>query len=197
MRDIEAWDSKHAVTLSIGPGEDSRIYSTSDGGKTWKERFRNTDPAAFYDCMAFSRNGRGLAMSDPVDGYFQIAQTNDFGRTWSVRSHDGMPPALDGEFGFAASGTCLVAGPFRNFWFVTGGVDTPADLPIPRTADAVGRSRTYPCVAARRRASTRWTSAPQARAWLVGGAFDAETDEQRPASPYLSYPSGAELVGEP
>ncbi|MGI8888383.1 MAG: WD40/YVTN/BNR-like repeat-containing protein [Nocardioidaceae bacterium] len=67
LRDIEARDSLHAVTLSIGSGRDSRIYSTSDGGKTWKERFRNSNPDAFYDCLAISRSGRGMALSDPVN----------------------------------------------------------------------------------------------------------------------------------
>lgn len=39
--------------LAIGPGQDSRIYRSTDGGATWAEAFRNTDEAAFYDCMAF------------------------------------------------------------------------------------------------------------------------------------------------
>jgi photosystem II stability/assembly factor-like uncharacterized protein len=36
-----------------------------------------------------------------------------------------MPAALPGEFAFAASGTCLVAGPGRTAWFATGGGDRP------------------------------------------------------------------------
>src|SRR6478736_4095158 len=35
FRDIEAWDAQHAVILSIGTGGDSRIYRTSNGGRTW------------------------------------------------------------------------------------------------------------------------------------------------------------------
>ena len=42
------------VPLSIGDGDSSRLYVTADGGSTWTETFRNDDPAAFYDCMAFS-----------------------------------------------------------------------------------------------------------------------------------------------
>lgn len=127
LRDIEAWDSRQAEALSIGEGSDSRIFRTSDGGKTWKQVFTNTDPKAFYDCMAFGPNGTGLAMSDPVDGYFRIARTVDGGRSWQVLPTTGMPRALDNEFGFAASGTCLVAAQnprtarFGEFWFATGG----------------------------------------------------------------------------
>src|SRR3954470_14331925 len=35
FRDIEAFDARHAVALTIGEGTDSRIYSTSDGGSSW------------------------------------------------------------------------------------------------------------------------------------------------------------------
>lgn len=127
LRDIEAWDSKHAEALSIGEGEDSRIFRTDDGGKTWQQVFTNTDPKAFYDCMAFDAHGIGLAMSDPVDGHFRIARTVDGGRSWTALPTKGMPPALTNEFGFAASGTCLVTAQdqrdasWGEFWFATGG----------------------------------------------------------------------------
>jgi photosystem II stability/assembly factor-like uncharacterized protein len=120
FRDIEAFDAGHAVTLSIGEGELSRIYRTSDGGRTWTEAFRNTDPAAFYDCLAFADRRHGLALSDPVGGAFRILSTADGGRSWRVLPSSGMPPALAGEFAFAASGTCLVAAAGR-YWFATGG----------------------------------------------------------------------------
>lgn len=127
LRDIEAWDSQHAEALSIGPGSDSRIFRTDDGGATWQQVFTNPDPNAFYDCMAFSANGVGLAMSDPVDGYFRIARTTDGGRSWVSLPTTGMPKAFADEFGFAASGTCLVSAQDAHgarsgeFWFATGG----------------------------------------------------------------------------
>src|SRR3954464_12296570 len=39
-RDVEAFDALHAVLLSIGPGDSSRIYRTSDGGRSWDLTFR-------------------------------------------------------------------------------------------------------------------------------------------------------------
>jgi photosystem II stability/assembly factor-like uncharacterized protein len=125
FRDVEAFDAERAVVLSIGNGEDSRVYRTVDGGKSWTETFRNTDANAFYDCLDFNDNKRGLALSDPVDGKFRILATADGGKSWEVQSTAGMPAALPGEFAFAASGTCLVAGPGRTAWFATGGGDRP------------------------------------------------------------------------
>ncbi|MDX6238401.1 MAG: hypothetical protein QOG10_3216 [Kribbellaceae bacterium] len=125
FRDVEAFDANRAVVLAIGTGEDSRIYRTLDGGRTWAESFRNTDPNAFYDCLDFKDGRDGLALSDPVDGKFRIAATSDGGKSWEVQPSKGMPAALPGEFAFAASGTCLVAGPGRTAWFATGGGDRP------------------------------------------------------------------------
>src|SRR5438128_1649897 len=36
FRDIEAFDANTAYILSIGNGESSRIYKTTDGGASWK-----------------------------------------------------------------------------------------------------------------------------------------------------------------
>ncbi len=121
FRDIEAWDAKHAVILSIGEGGDSRIYRTSDGGRTWRQGFRNHSATAFYDCLGFWDRKHGLAMSDPVHGKFRILATDDGGRSWEKTPASGMPAALDGEFGFAASGTCLVTAGSSDAWIASGG----------------------------------------------------------------------------
>ncbi|WP_340540542.1 WD40/YVTN/BNR-like repeat-containing protein [Nocardioides sp. GXZ039] len=119
FRDVEV-EGRVAHVLAIGPGEDSRIYRSTDGGASWTESFRNTDEAAFYDCMAFYPGGRhGLAVSDPVDGKLRILATDDAGRSWSVLPNAGMPDSAD-EFGFAASGDCLVTAGLSAF-LVTGG----------------------------------------------------------------------------
>jgi photosystem II stability/assembly factor-like uncharacterized protein len=107
FRDIEAFGKRDAVILSIGVGTDSRVYWTKDAGAHWTLGFQNDDANAFYDCMAFFDRKHGLALSDPVDGKFRIISTSDGGRSWKVVNAD-MPPALAGEFAFAASGQCLV-----------------------------------------------------------------------------------------
>ncbi|KAI1261520.1 oxidoreductase [Xylariaceae sp. FL1019] len=122
FRDIEAWSAHEAVVLSIGAGADSRIYRTRDGGASWTQVFANAEADAFYDCVAFDERGRGLVMSDPVDGKFRLVESLDRGRSWAVVDPAGMPPALEGEFGFAASGTCVATAAGR--WYVaSGGVD--------------------------------------------------------------------------
>lgn len=121
FRDVEAFDGRRAVVLAVGEGEASRILRTEDGGTTWTEGFRNPDPRAFYDCLAFFDRRHGLAVSDPVDGRFRILSTADGGRTWRVLPDAGMPRALPGEAGFAASGQCLVTSGPRDVWLATGG----------------------------------------------------------------------------
>jgi photosystem II stability/assembly factor-like uncharacterized protein len=108
FRDIEAFSRDTALILSIGNGTDSRIYRTTNAGRTWTLVFQNQDPLAFYDCMTFFDQRHGLALSDPVGGRFRILATKDGGRSWKVVDAD-MPPALAGEFAFAASGQCLVS----------------------------------------------------------------------------------------
>jgi photosystem II stability/assembly factor-like uncharacterized protein len=122
FRDIEAWSASKAVILSIGEQTDSRIYITKDGGASWKQSFTNEEAAAFYDCVAFESPSHGLAMSDPVDGKFRLIETFDGGESWRIVNSSGMPPALDGEYGFAASGTCIATAAGR--WYIaSGGVD--------------------------------------------------------------------------
>jgi photosystem II stability/assembly factor-like uncharacterized protein len=122
FRDIQAYSAKVAVILSIGEGNASRIYLTRDGGNTWKPTFINSEATAFYDCMAFENERHGLAMSDPVDGKFRLIETWNGGATWAIVDPSGMPAAITGEFGFAASGTCIEAAAGR--WYIaSGGVD--------------------------------------------------------------------------
>ena len=122
FRDVEATDATHAQVLAIGEADASRIYRTTDGGATWQRTFTNEDPVAFYDCLAFWPGGKyGVAMSDPVDGKFRIIETRDSGASWQLVDPAGMPAAVDGEFGFAASGTCLVTAGGRDVWLASGG----------------------------------------------------------------------------
>lgn len=137
LRDIEAFDGRRAVALSIGEGEASRVLRTEDGGATWTETFRNPDPRAFYDCLTFFDSRHGLAMSDPVDGRFRVLSTEDGGRSWRVLPDAGMPDALPGEAGFAASGQCLVSAGPRDVWLATGGG------PVARVLHSADRGLTW------------------------------------------------------
>ncbi|MFI8323962.1 WD40/YVTN/BNR-like repeat-containing protein [Streptomyces sp. NPDC085529] len=139
LRDVEAFDARRAVVLAIGEGEASRLLRTEDGGATWTETFRNTDPRAFYDCVTFLDRRHGLALGDPVDGRFRVLSTRDGGRSWEVLPDAGMPAALPGEAGFAASGQCLVTAGSggQDVWFATGGAATA------RVFHSADRGRTW------------------------------------------------------
>jgi photosystem II stability/assembly factor-like uncharacterized protein len=120
FRDIDAMSARVAFVLSIGPGDSSRIYRTSDGGARWELQFTGKDPQVFLDAMAFWDTDRGIAFSDSADGRFVVLSTADGGRTWTRIPPDGLPPALPGEGAFAASGTNVaVKGP-DHVWIGTG-----------------------------------------------------------------------------
>jgi len=121
FRDVEAFDASMAYVLAIGPGDRSRIYKTTDGGQSWTLQFTNPDPKAFYDAIAFWDVSNGLAVGDPVGGKFTIVRTADGGATWTRVDPAGMPPALEGDGAFAASGTILVASGQSDAWFGSGG----------------------------------------------------------------------------
>jgi photosystem II stability/assembly factor-like uncharacterized protein len=121
FRDIAAFDERRAYVLSIGNGSASRIYKTVDGGETWMLQFTNSDSAAFYDCFDFWTAERGVAVSDPVRGRFQVIGTSNGGVTWSELPPERIPPAVSGEAAFAASGTCLTVAQPDHVWIASGG----------------------------------------------------------------------------
>ncbi len=124
FRDVHAVDAQTAYLLGAGPSDMSRIYKTTDAGSTWDLQWVNPDPDGFYDCLDFWDRDRGAAYGDEVDGQLSIIVTGDGGATWERVAPDRLPPALEGEGGFAASGLCLVTGADGVGWIATGAADT-------------------------------------------------------------------------
>jgi photosystem II stability/assembly factor-like uncharacterized protein len=121
FRDVEAVDADTAYLLSIGAGAKSRIYKTTDGGKNWTAQLISENPKAFLDAFAFWDRSNGVAVGDPVDGRAMILRTTDGGAHWLPIPAANMPPALEGEGCFAASGTTIAVEGKNNAWFATGG----------------------------------------------------------------------------
>jgi hypothetical protein len=119
FRDVQGVSDQVAYLMSIGNDSSQfRIYKTEDGGASWNVQFVNSNPGAFYDCMAFWTPDRGVAHSDSVNGVFPDLLTLD-GHDW--RFIEDMPPALSGEASFSSSGTCVTTQGENNAWITTGG----------------------------------------------------------------------------
>jgi photosystem II stability/assembly factor-like uncharacterized protein len=126
FRDVEAFSAKLAYLLSAGPGDQSRIYKTTNAGKTWTLQFTNKNPKGFFDCLAFWDRDHGIAVGDPVADSsgklrFELISTDDGGKNWKPVPADALPLALEGEGAFAASGTCIAVQGKTDAWFATGG----------------------------------------------------------------------------
>lgn len=134
LRAIAATSARVAHAISIG--DSSRIYRTTDGGRTWTRRWSATRKGTFLDAIQFSDAEHGVAMSDPVDGRFLVLVTSNGGESWAEIPAERLPAALQGEGGFAASGTCLaVLG--RHVWIASGGA------PVARVYHSPDRGRTW------------------------------------------------------
>ena len=120
FRDVDAVDAQTAYVLSIGNGPASRIYKTTDAGKTWTQQFKNEDPKVFLDAMTFWDANNGIAFGDSVNGQFYILTTADGGHSWSRVPQTGLPPALENEGAFAASGTNIAVFGKSHAWIGTG-----------------------------------------------------------------------------
>ncbi|HEY0730681.1 MAG TPA: hypothetical protein VGD38_21525 [Pyrinomonadaceae bacterium] len=136
FRDIDAIDDKTAYALSIGNGPASRIYKTTDAGATWTMQFKSEDEKEFLDAMSFWDANNGIVFGDSIDGQFYILMTSNGGQTWSRVSTARLPPALQGEGAFAASGTNIALFGKTHAWIGTG---AGAKARVLRTTDH-GRS---------------------------------------------------------
>jgi photosystem II stability/assembly factor-like uncharacterized protein len=119
LRAIAATSSTTAHAISIA--DSSRVYRTTDGGRTWSVRWSATRKGTFLDAIRFWDERNGIAMSDPVDGKLLVIVTTDGGDSWHELPPERLPPALAGEGGFAASGTCLTVYGGSDVWIATGG----------------------------------------------------------------------------
>jgi photosystem II stability/assembly factor-like uncharacterized protein len=128
FRAVAAFSSNEAFLMSAGPGEQSRIYHTSDGGRHWQLEFTNTNPKGFFDSMAFWDSKHGVVVGDPIPDEsgklkFQVLLTDD-GQNWRPVPPAQLPEAREGEGAFAASNSCVAIVPSvsdSNIWFASGG----------------------------------------------------------------------------
>lgn len=104
FRSIQGFDAEHAIAVSAG--QPAVIYKTSDGGKTWKLTHQE-GTSAFLDGITFSDQETGFVFGDPVDGKWMILKTVNQGESWYEIPN--LPEVVDGEAGFAASASSMMA----------------------------------------------------------------------------------------
>lgn len=132
LRDVDAFSAGSAWVLSAGPGEQSRIFRTDDAGESWTTQAVNDEVEGFWDCLGAWDGETAVVYGDSVGGQLRILRTTDAGATWTRLSGEAVPAALDGEGGFAASGTCVATAPDGRGWIATGNGSTARVL---RTTD--------------------------------------------------------------
>ncbi len=203
FRDVEGFDARSAVLLAAGPGARSRIFRTDDAGASWSQQWMMPEPDGFLDCMAFFDAERGVAYGDAVSGQLYLIETDDGGRSWRRVSPDGLPAALDGEGGFAASGDCVHAIDADRVAVATGNGARPRLL---RSGDR-GRgwsASDLPLAAGPAAGATAIGFTRGAFAWVVGGAIGEplpgprvalSTDDGRTWTPAPDPPLDGPLYG--
>lgn len=120
FRDVYA-ASLDTAYLMVSGQDTARIYRTTDRGAHWTLQYENLEKGAFLDAIAFFDARHGLALGDPIAGHFLLLRTDDAGAHWTRLPTEAVPPALEGDGAFAASGTSLVTCGPHDAWFATGG----------------------------------------------------------------------------
>jgi photosystem II stability/assembly factor-like uncharacterized protein len=125
FRGIWAWDANTAVAMSSGPGDQSRIYKTTDGCSSWKLLYTNPDKDGFWDAIAFADRENGLILGDPVGGRFSLLFTLDAGNSWAPVVSKDLDTGKSKLGAFAASNSSIQYWAPGLPWFGSSGPDGP------------------------------------------------------------------------
>jgi photosystem II stability/assembly factor-like uncharacterized protein len=109
FRGVQGFDENTAIVMSSGPGDQSRLYKTTDGCQTWKLVFTNPDKDGFWDDMQFQTKSWGWILGDPVNHQFILLATFDGGLQWQSVKQIGLAEPEGGGGAFAASDSLLIA----------------------------------------------------------------------------------------
>lgn len=121
FRAIWAFGDDTALIMSSGPGDQSRLYRTTDGCSHWKLLSTNSAPDGFWDALTFDSAEHGLLLGDPVHDHFVLLETHDGGLTWTPLQQPGLETRPNGAGAFAASNSSLVDHPGTPLAFGTTG----------------------------------------------------------------------------
>jgi hypothetical protein len=120
FRGIQAFDANTAIVMSSGPGDQSRLYKTTDGCHTWKLLFTNPDKDGFWDALQLGGDETIWLLGDPVRNAFALFASDDGGRNWQKRRNKGLKVQPNKQAAFAAGNSSMTA--FKNdVSFASGG----------------------------------------------------------------------------
>ena len=106
----------HAFNANTAFVVASTIYKTTDRGNTWTPATGlYTNSASFPNTIHFFDQNNGVAMGDPVDGYFEIYTTTNGGVNWVRVPSNNIPAPLTGETGYVSMHTYYN----NSYWFTT------------------------------------------------------------------------------
>lgn len=117
FRSIAIKDSSIFVLSIASP---ALLFKSMNKGKDWELVYKEEHPATFYNAMAISKNGFGVAVGDPIEECLSVLITENGGKTWNKIDCEKLPIVADGEAGFAASNSNVNIIE-DNVWLVTGG----------------------------------------------------------------------------
>ena len=178
FRGIQAFDANTAIVMSSGPGDQSRLYNTTDGCHSWKLLFTNPDKDGFWDAVLLNRFDKdGALLGDPVNGTFSLWETDDKGDTWH-RTKDAGLSAKEDEGAFAASNSAMFLAEDFAIGFVTGGPKGPRILTNEGTSETEPfRAQSLPVKGGSKSAGAFSIEAREWCCWVaVGGEYTKPDD---------------------
>jgi hypothetical protein len=118
LRDIYVKDKSNFLAMQ---SDDTcvLVHASNDNKKGFL--FSETKYNTFLDGMDINKNGFGILVGDPVNNYFQVFLTSNFGDDWKQINNENLK-AKDGEACFAASGTICQVVNDSTYYFVSGGI---------------------------------------------------------------------------
>ena len=141
FRDVHAFNENTAVVMNAGaPGV---FFRTSDGGNNWSIVHNDLREDIFFDAMDFWDDQHGVAFGDPIDGRLVVLLTEDGGRSWKELDRELQPNMMQGEAGFAASGSCIAAIGEETILIGTGGGLEGHSRPTSRLLVSHNQGRTW------------------------------------------------------
>lgn len=114
LRDLHLIDAQHAIASQAA---DTSVLLQLNNEKETALSLQSGP--LFLDAMDINSAGFGLLMGDPVAGVMQLFTTQNHGLTW--KAVDPGVPAMDGEAGFAASGSIVQVLNDSTYLWVSGG----------------------------------------------------------------------------